>query len=420
MEPVNEEHHDDLTQAELAVVGSAILSSGSILEELDFNPTDFRSPDFEHVYRTIESMRRAGKPIDPITVGAEITVKDSMLVTKALEATPSPATAAHYAGIVADAAARRRLSQAGRSITEMASQPGDAEAIVEEARRVLDNSVKITKTEPVRFVWETIEQTVDALDAGNSYVPTPWDNLNHLIGGLRPGAVYTVGARPSVGKSVVGVLMALELAKHGGVAMLSLEMSQDDVNKRIIAHQRHVPMDRLMNPDNLNPQDWQKIADWSANYRNPLAVSKSASVDITEIKRFSRNVHRRAPLSGVVVDYLQLMAQAPQDRRARHEFVADMSRQLKLLAMDMNVPVIMLSQLNRQSESRDDKMPRISDLRESGAVEQDSDVVILLHRDINDPGKKHELKMLIAKNRHGSTGTCSFDFAGHYSELRAD
>lgn len=416
MEPVTT---DDLTRAELSVIGSAILTSGQILDELDFNPTDFRAPDYEHVYRTIDAMRRAGKPIDAITVTAEITVKDPLLITKAIEATPSAASASHYAGIVTDAASRRRLALAGRTITEMADRPGDAEAIVEEARKLLDNSIKTTKTEPVRFVWETIEQTIDNLDAGDVFVPTPWDNLNNIIGGLRPGAVYTIGARPGVGKSVVGVQLALELAKQGGVAMLSLEMSQDDVNKRIVASEKQISMSKLMNPSDLTPNDWQQIAEWTSSYRNPLAVSKSSSVDIIGIKRFARNVHRRAPLAGVVVDYLQLMSQAPQDRRARHEFVADMSRQLKLLAMDMNVPVVMLSQLNRQSESRDDKMPRIADLRESGAVEQDSDVVILLHRDINNLATKHELKMLVAKNRHGNTGVCDFDFRGHWSRLDA-
>ena len=417
------EHVDEITTAELAVIGSAILSGGRIMEELDFNPADFRHPALEFAYRTIDQMRRDGNPIDALTVtealkSAEIPI-DPMLTLKAQEATPSPATGPHYAAIVTEHATRRRLADVGRKVTTLAETPGDVDAIVEESRRILDNAAKTTRTEPVQFVWETIADTVDRFADGATYTPTPWPSLNELIGGLRPGALYTIGARPGVGKSVVGVMLATELAKHGGVAMLSLEMSQDDVNKRILAHHQHVPMNRLMDPDTLTPGDYQRIAEWSSTYRAPLAVSKSTQVTITEIRRFARNVHRRAPLAGVVVDYLQLMAQAPSDKRARHEFVADMSRQLKLLAMDMSVPVVMLSQLNRQSESREDKMPRISDLRESGAVEQDSDVVILLHRDITGP-HADQLKMAVAKNRHGRVGTKEFTFWGHYSEIRDD
>jgi replicative DNA helicase len=147
----------------------------------------------------------------------------------------------------------------------------------------------------------------------------------------------------------------------------------------------------------------------------PLYVDDRSGVTITDIKRFARSVNRRKPLAGLVVDYLQLMAQPHGDKRPRHEFVADMSRQLKIMAMDMQIPVIALSQLNRASESRNDKMPMLSDLRESGAVEQDADVVILLHREIMGD-LRNDLSMLVAKNRHGATGLAQLTFWGHYSK----
>lgn len=413
---------EELEQAELALLGAAINSAGRGLEDLDFEPTDFKHPVLEQAWRTIQRMKRDGSPVDGVTLSHELrnsgTSIDPTLVPRACEAAPSGASAAHYASIVTEHAVRRRLGQAGRAIAEMANAPGDIEAIIEDARRKLDTSGKVGQSAPVEFVWETMRQTVDNFADGTTSIPTPWRDLNEIIGGLRPGALYTVGARPGVGKSVVGVQLGLALAQHGGVAMLSLEMSQDDVNKRILAHQCHIPMDRLMEPANLTELDYRKIAEWSANTRIPFAVDKSPQVTITQIRRFSRNVHRRAPLAGIVVDYLQLMAQAPSDKRGRQEFVADMSRGLKLLAMEMQVPVIMLSQLNRQSEGRKDNMPTLSDLRESGAIEQDSDVVLLLHRDIVDPGKAHQLDMIIAKNRHGRPGGIELDFAGHYSEIR--
>jgi replicative DNA helicase len=411
--------NDELDRAELAVLGAAVLSGGQILEDLDFNPRDFRAPNYEHAYRVIDQLRRDGKPIDAITTTNAIAAdggKDLTLIHRAVDETPSPETAVHYAGIVQDAANRRRLSLVGKKITQLAQNPGDADALIEEARKILDNNVAHTKTEPVQYVWETIEATIDELDSDDNFIPTPWDNLNHIIGGLRPGALYTIGARPSVGKSVVGVQLAQALAQHGSVAFFSLEMSQSDVNKRILSNTMKISMSHLMNPKQLTPADWEKIANWTANYRQPIAVAKSQSIDMTGIKRFTRNVHRREPLAGIVVDYLQLMAQAPGDRRARHEFVADMSRNLKLLAMDMNVPVIMLSQLNRQSENRENKAPMLSDLRESGAIEQDSDVVILLHRQISGPGSE-DMKMLVAKNRHGAANPAEFTFRGHYSQI---
>ena len=411
--------NDELDRAELAVIGAAVLSGGTILEDLDFNPRDFRAPNYEHAYRVIDQMRRDGKPIDPITATNALVEdggKDLTLIHRAVDETPSPETAVHYAGIVQDSASRRRLSLVGKQITQLAENPGDADALIEQARKLIDDNVRHTKTEPVQYVWETIEATIDELDSDDNFIPTPWGNLNHIIGGLRPGALYTIGARPSVGKSVVGVQLAQAMSQHGSVAFFSLEMSQSDVNKRILSNTMKISMGHLMNPKQLTPTDWEKIAQWTANYRQPIAVAKSQSIDLTGIKRFTRNVHRREPLAGIVVDYLQLMAQAPGDRRARHEFVADMSRNLKLLAMDMNVPVIMLSQLNRQSENRENKAPMLSDLRESGAIEQDSDVVILLHRQISGPGSE-DLKMLVAKNRHGAANPTEFTFRGHYSEI---
>lgn len=410
---------DELTRAELAIIGSAVLTGGQILEELDFNPRDFRAPNYEHAYRVIDQMRRDGKPVDAITATNALSEdggKDLALVHKAVDETPSPESAGHYANIVTDAANRRRLALVGKQITQLADNPGDADAIIESARKLLDDNVQHAKTEPVQYVWETIEATINELDSEDNFIPTPWDNLNHIIGGLRPGALYTIGARPSVGKSVAGVQIAQAMAQYGSVALFSLEMSQSDVNKRILSSTRKISMGNLMNPKQLTPTDWQKVADWTANYRQPIAVAKSQSIDITGIKRFARNVHRREPLAGIVVDYLQLMAQAPGDRRSRQEFVADMSRNLKILAMDMNVPVIMLSQLNRQSENRETKAPMLSDLRESGAIEQDSDVVILLHRPISGPGSE-DMKMLVAKNRHGAANPAEFTFRGHYSEI---
>ena len=416
------EQTDELDRAELGLIGATLQSAGRVLTELDFDPTDFRHPVMEQTWRVMQKMVHDGKPLDPVTVthalGNSDMPVDPSLIYQSLDAAPSAASAAYYANIVTEHAARRRLLAVGRAIAGLADQPGSIDAIIDEARKKLDNSSKVNTTSPVEYVWETIDDTIDRLSHADSFIPTPWPSLNEIIGGLRPGAVYTVGARPGVGKSVLGVELGLTMANYGGVAMFSLEMSQDDVNKRILANQKEIPMNRLMSPSELTDADYRKIAEWRNEYRRPFAVNKSPQVTIAEIRRFARNVDRRDPLAGVVVDYLQLMGQAPQDRRSRQEFVSDMSRNLKLLAMELNVPVVMLSQLNRESTAREDGKPKLSDLRESGSIEQDSDVVLLLHRDIVDPDKAHNLEMIIAKNRHGRPGGIRLDFAGHYSKLR--
>jgi replicative DNA helicase len=217
-----------------------------------------------------------------------------------------------------------------------------------------------------------------------------------------------------VGKSVIALQLAKALTAKGAVAFSSLEMSEADVQIRAVAADLRIDLARLMKRD-LLATDWAKIRDRRAAWQNvPLYIDDNSGVTLTDIKRFARSVNRRQPLAGLVVDYLQLMAQPAGDKRPRHEFVADMSRQLKILAMEMHIPVIALSQLNRGSTQRQDNMPQISDLRESGAVEQDADVVILLHREIMGE-TSGDLSMLIAKQRNGPTGFAALDFWGHYS-----
>ena len=416
------EQTDELDQAELGLIGATLKSSGRVLSEIDFDPTDFRHPVMEQVWRIMQKMIQNGKPLDPITVTHALSNSDmpvdKSILYQSLDSAPSAASATYYANIVTEHAARRRLATVGRAIADLANQPGSIDSIIDEARKKLDHSAKVNTASPVEYVWETMDDTIETFTQGDSYIETPWPSLNRIIGGLRPGAVYTVGARPGVGKSVLGIELGLVMAQHGGVAMFSLEMSQDDVNKRILANQKEIPMNRLMSPSELTDADYRKIAEWRNEFRRPFAVNKSPQVTIAEIRRFARNVDRRDPIAGVVVDYLQLIGQAPHDKRSRQEFVSDMSRNLKLLAMELNVPVVMLSQLNRELEGRNNGMPKLSDLRESGSIEQDSDVVLLLHRDIVDEGKAHELQMIVAKNRHGAPGGLQLDFAGHYSKLR--
>lgn len=408
--------------AEQSVLGAMLLSREVIPDIADIlDGGDFYRPAHETIYRTILSIHADGKPVDALTVNDELSKMGEVTRTggaayvhELTSVVPAAVSGAYYAEIVAHAATRRRLVAAGRKIQDLAGSGGDVDEIVEASRREVDLTSRATGT-AVQSFGETIDVMLGSLDEEINHRPTPWAAVNDIIGGLRPGALYVVGARPSVGKSVVAMNLACELAKHGSVAFSSLEMSNNDVQIRAVSADLNLDVSRLIER-RLTPGDWGKIRERRATWQDvPLFVDDRSGVTITDIKRFARSVHRRRPLAGLVVDYLQLMAQPHGDKRPRHEFVADMSRQLKIMAMDMQIPVIALSQLNRASESRQDKMPMLSDLRESGAVEQDADVVILLHREIMGDAK-YDMSMLVAKNRHGATGLAEVQFWGQYSK----
>jgi replicative DNA helicase len=410
--------------AEQSVLGAMLISRDAISDIADIlDGGDFYRPAHETIYRTILDLHQNGSPVDAITVNDALSkmgeiqrIGGHAYTHQLAQLVHSASSGAYYAEIVAHAATRRRLTAAGRKIQDLAQSGGDVDELVEASRREVDKTSRATSSGVVQFFGDTIDNMLGTLDQEINHHPTPWESVNKIIGGLRPGALYVVAARPSVGKSVVALNLAQGLLKHGAVSFSSLEMSENDVQIRAVAADLHIDVERLIER-NLTPGDWAKIRDRRATWQHvPLAIDDNSGATITDIKRFARSVNRRKPLAGIVVDYLQLMDQPPGDKRARHEFVADMSRQLKILAMDMQVPVIALSQLNRGSTQREDQMPKISDIRESGAVEQDADVVILLHREIMGENRG-DLKMLVAKNRHGATGLAEMDFWGMYSQV---
>jgi replicative DNA helicase len=249
------------------------------------------------------------------------------------------------------------------------------------------------------------------------FVPTVWPSLNELIDGFRPGCVYVFGARPGIGKTVAALQAALGLCRYGAVAFSSLEMSATELQMRAISYDLKINITRLMRRQ-LSDSDWQKIANRRAAWSDtPIYIDDNSSRSIAQIKQHARNVSRKGKLVAVVVDYLQLISAPRGFKGSRYEVVSDVSRELKLMAKELNVPVIACAQLNREGASRADNRPTVTDLRDSGAIEQDADVVVLLHRD-TAPEKAWEMSMLVAKNRHGPHGHADFHFFGQYSEIR--
>ena len=403
-------------QAERALIGAVILDS-RVLGWLEFNPRDYHEPLYEALHSAAQALREAGQPADAITIPERaqrlhVGKIDPTLGHTLAGEVPSAASAGYYADLVTKEAQRRRIRATAVKLNQLADE-GDPDVALEEAQAEMDRIRAAAGQQAVRFIGDTLDDTIDTLSQAPQFTPTPWESLNQLIGGYRPGAMYVIGARPASGKSIYALQSAVGLAKHGSVAFISLEMSTYDLQKRAISNIAQVDGMRLQN-HSLSEWDWDQIAKHRNELRElPIAILDQ-SVTIQQMRRFITSVHRRKPLAGIVLDYLQILDPPPGDRRSKNEYVSAMSRALKLLAMELHVPVIVLSQLNRNSTARADGLPVLSDLRDSGAIEQDADAVVLLHRD-PDPEKAHEIKMLVAKNRRGGTGAKTFDFKGYRS-----
>lgn len=410
--------------AERSVLGSVMLS-GKALEEVSdvLRGGEFYSPAHEEIFAAAQALRSRKQPVDAVSVSSELArmktlekVGGSAFIHQLTTDVPTAASAGYYAGLVAEAASKRRLIQAGQKIAQLGF---DAEVSAMEgadaAFAALADVPQVEREAP-RFLDELLEEAIDSIGKKVRLVPTPWSEVNQNIGGLGPGRLYVVAARPGVGKSVVAAMLAKSLAGTGSVAWISLEMSEVESTLRLIASEATVNIGRLGSSEAMTDEDWRQVADARSRMAGgSISISGSEARTMADLKAYVRSVAKsRAPLSGIIVDYMQLMTQDRGDNRPRHEFVADVSRQLKMLAREMSVPVVALAQLNRNSESRSDKMPQLSDLRESGAVEQDADVVILMQRELTGD-LKNNLNLVIAKNRHGTTGTIELQFWGQYS-----
>jgi replicative DNA helicase len=419
--PPSQDHQQDTqpsTQAEEYLL-AAVFDDPRLLDTIEFNPRDFHQPRHEDIWQAMARLHAARKPVDPLTVtdelnrhtqaGHRVDVADMHRLNNGAIV----ATAGHYyAGIVRREAQRRRIIHAAQQMLATA-QTGDPEQVLEQASATMEGLQQGIHSQDVKFIGEDIDAVIDTLDQAPHYTPTPWPSLNQRIGGFLPGAMYVIGARPASGKSIWGLQAAIGLAEHGSVAYVSLEMSRYDLQKRYISNIGHVDNGHLMRHD-LTEWDWEQIARARPKLQQlPIAIL-DRNVTITQMRRYIRSVHRRKPLAGIVLDYLGILQAPSGDRRSKHEYISAMSRELKQLAMQLEVPVIVLAQLNRESEKREDKTPRVSDLRDSGSVEQDADVVILLHRNDEQPT---EVQMIVGKNRRGSTGSIAFDLKGYYSKI---
>ena len=414
---------DEVSLAEDSLIGAVLLTDGRVLDDLELVGADFQSPQAGFVYDAALGLRRSGKSIDLVTLlaaaKADVTGRsvDPGWLHECAARTPSPSSAPFYAEIIQEHALRRRVKAAGAEIVGLAGS-SEIEGLIDASRAAVERAGNV-RLAAVPSFGETVDATLDALERPPVFVPSVWPSLNQKIDGFRPGCVYVIGARPGVGKTIAALQIALGLSGQGAVAFSSLEMSATELQIRAFAYDAKIDISRMMRRQ-LDERDWERIAQRRAKWADtPIFIDDGSHRSVMQIKQHARNVARRGKLAAVVVDYLQLVS-APRGEgsKKRQEIVSDVSRELKIMAREMNVPVIALSQLNRDSSKRADQRPSIEDLRESGSIEQDADVVILLHRDLSSAESAAQLSMFVAKNRHGPFGVVEFDFYGMYSEIR--
>jgi replicative DNA helicase len=407
-----------MTQFEQSVIGSILLTNGKALEELTLTPTDFDDLQNERIYKTLLEMKSARQPIDVITVGAALP-KLANYLHDIVTATPTAASVKFYASKVIEEATRRRLAIAGTMIHSKA-QHEDLATVFDTAKKEIDNLIDRNLAIKPSYVSDELLPYMDEIDKPKDYPQSPWPLLNETISGFRPGALYIIGARPGVGKTIVGLQIAWELSKQGPVSFHSLEMGKSELYNRIIASEAEVPLSAI-EKGKLQEWMWERILKARTEIQShKLAIHDKSGQNLLQIRASANSMKGNGSLKAIVVDYLGLIQDTEKGRK-RYEMITDISIGLKNLARDLNVPVIALAQLNRGPEQRKDSEPDMADLRDSGGIEQDADVVILLHRKSVDEDEfdwqKSQMIIKVAKNRHGGLGEVALRFEGHLARV---
>jgi len=423
--------------AEQCVLGAMLLSKDAIANVMGLvKGIDFYKPAHELVFDTIMDLYAQGEPADAITVAAELAkrgqiarVGGHVYLHDLLASVSIAANASFYAEIVREKAILRRLVEASIRIAQLGyAGEGDVDEIVNTAQQTIYEVSEGTKGEDYRRISDLLQITWDELDAlaahGGRFsgVPTGFSDLDNLTNGLHPGQMIIVAARPAIGKSTLALDFARSAAVHHRLttAIFSLEMSASEIMMRLLSAEASVPLENIRT-GRLDDY-WENLSQISADLGTaPLYIDDSPNLTMMEIRAKARRLKQHHDLKLIVIDYIQLMSSGRKVESRQLE-VSEFSRQIKLMAKELDIPVVAISQLNRGTEQRQDKKPLLSDLRESGSLEQDADVVILLHRAdfYNKEDRPGEADLIVAKHRNGRTDTLGVIFQGRMSRFVDD
>ncbi|CAM8661013.1 DnaB Replicative DNA helicase [Acidimicrobiia bacterium] len=424
-------------QAEESLLGAMLLSKDAIAVASEILDADnFYKPAHGHIFEAITSLSAAGEPADPVTVADELrraglldAIGGPATLVTLQASTPAISNAGRYAAIIEEHALLRRLIGVAGEIAEMSyGLPDDVTKTVDHAESLVFEVAQRRVTDSMAPIHDLLTTNLDRLemlyDKGDAItgMPTGFADLDDLLSGLQPNALYVVGARPSMGKTALALGIASNAAIEANrpVLVFSLEMGQLELTQRLLCSEARVDSRKVRN-GNLNESDWGKIAHATGRLAEaPIWIDDNPNLTIMEIRSKARRLRSRlGDLGLVVVDYLQLMT-GRSNAENRQVEVSEISRGLKILARELECPVIALSQLSRQLEMRADKRPMLADLRESGSIEQDADVVMFIYRDdVYNPDSpdRGTAEILISKHRNGPTGVVRLAFLDHYTKF---
>ncbi len=424
--------------AERGVLGGMMLSKDAIADVVEkVRGNDFYRPAHELIYEAIIDLYGRGEPADMLTVSNELSKRGELqrvgggaYIAELVDMVPTAANAGYYADIVVERAVLRRLVEAGTRIVQLgfATDGGEVEDVINEAQAQVYAVTERGQSEDYVPLGEVIESTINQIEATQNRggqvtgIPTGFAEFDELTQGLHPGQMVIFAGRPAMGKTTLGMDVLRSAAVHNGQTsvIFSLEMDKHEITMRLLSAEAQVPMNR-MRDGSMDDRDWQSMARAMNRIADaPLFMDDSANMSLMEIRAKCRRLKQKHDLKLVVIDYLQLMSSGKRVE-SRQQEVSEFSRALKLLAKELEVPVIAISQLNRGNEQRQDKKPMMSDLRESGSIEQDADLIVLIHREDyyeKESARAGEADLIVAKHRNGATKTIPVAFEGHYSRFK--
>ncbi|MFC1756421.1 replicative DNA helicase [Patescibacteria group bacterium] len=419
-------------EAEKSVLGSLMLDKDAIIRVADLvRVGDFYKDDHNIIYESMLELYEEHEPIDVLSLSSKLEDKKkleeiggSSYLTSVVNTVPSASNITHYAKVVQRKATLRRLITTASEIVELGyKESEDIEKLLDEAeQKMFGVSQKYIKQDfiPLKSILESAFNRIDELHKGDGQfrgVPTGFPDLDNILAGLQKSDLVILAARPSIGKTTLALDIARNIAinQKVPVGIFSLEMSADQLTDRMIAAQSGVDLWRLRTgrlKSEGDNNDFQKIGDAMGVLGDvPIFIDDAASSNVMEMRTMARRLQAEHNLGVIIIDYLQLMEGRSNDNRVQE--IAEISRALKQLARELNIPVLALSQLSRAVESRSPQVPKLSDLRESGSIEQDADVVLFLYREDRekpDTPNKNIVEVIVAKHRNGPVGKTQLYF----------
>ena len=432
--PANVSEPPQNLDVEASLLGSVLIDGDALIKISDMiSNEDFFDPRHREIYKAMHALHEKRSPVDILTLSEQLkgvkqleNVGGASYLTELTNFVPTAAHLEQYAQIVADKAIRRRLIAASRDIADIGNDSSKSlQELIEEAETKLFEVSQKHVRQDITSLESILGESFDRLDdlhrnkGGIRGIPTGLRDLDAKLAGLQRSDLVVIAGRPSMGKTAIMLNMALDIAtkaKQGAVLYFSLEMSKEQLVDRLLAAEASVDAWRLRTGDGLTDEDFERISVAMGSLAEaPIFIDDTSGITVSDLRTKARRLHHQHPLAVIMVEYLQLMSGGSRYATVanRVQEISEISRSLKILARELNVPVVAASQLSRSVESRTPQIPQLADLRESGSIEQDADVVVFLYREEYynpDTDRKNITDLYIKKHRNGPTGNLEIYF----------